>query len=133
MGSFLFLLTCLVPIWSPDSLVASAFGTGLTFTVLVQMFDSVSGGHINPSITLSLLMNGQIPIIKGAMYISVQMLGGVAGSAFVNWSTEDFPKETPGEDVFDRLVPASYSKNVYLLFFVDFLIIFQLTNLKNWG
>ncbi|XP_075253932.1 uncharacterized protein LOC142345647 [Convolutriloba macropyga] len=105
MGSFLFLLTCLVPIWSPDSLVASAFGTGLTFTVLVQMFDSVSGGHINPSITLSLLMNGQIPIIKGAMYISVQMLGGVAGSAFVNWSTEDFPKETPGEDVFDRCIP----------------------------
>ena len=54
------------------------------------------------------------------------MLGGVAGSAFVNWSTEDFPKETPGEDVFDRLIPASCSKHVYLLFFCRFFTHFSI-------
>lgn len=60
-------------------LIALTFG--LTIFIIVQALGHVSGGHINPAVTAGMLVTGKIPIIKGVLYVIVQCLGALSGSA----------------------------------------------------
>jgi aquaporin Z len=62
--------------------VALAFGVVLVFGVYA--FGPVSGCHINPAVTIGMLLTKRIDAAVGGLYIVVQFLGGVAG-AFVLW------------------------------------------------
>lgn len=46
----------------------------------------VSGGHINPAVTLGLFASGDIKLVKAVFYVIVQSLGAVAGAAFIRVS-----------------------------------------------
>lgn len=45
---------------------------------------SSSGCHVNPSVTVGLLMNGQISLVKSGCYFVAQMIGSVVGAAVLN-------------------------------------------------
>ena len=62
--------------------VALAFGLVLTFGVYA--LGPVSGCHINPAVTISMLLTRRIDGAVGGLYVVVQFLGGVAG-AFLLW------------------------------------------------
>lgn len=57
-----------------------------TFSLL-QAIGHVSGGHINPAVTLGLFAAGDIKLLKAIFYIVVQSLGAVAGAAFIRVSS----------------------------------------------
>ncbi|KAJ8920558.1 hypothetical protein NQ315_005427 [Exocentrus adspersus] len=65
-----------VPILDP----VSKF-TYFQFSLIVQALGHVSGAHINPAVTAGMLATGNIAVIKGVLYIIVQCLGALAGSA----------------------------------------------------
>ena len=65
--------------------VAMAFGIGIV--VLVYTIAPISGGHINPAVTTSLVLLGQMSPIKGMAYIIMQCLGAILGAALVWGST----------------------------------------------
>lgn len=67
------------------SLVAVAFAHGLVVLGFAYAYGSISGTHINPAVTIGLLVGGQIDFAKAAGYIVVQLLGGVAGAAALNF------------------------------------------------
>jgi glycerol uptake facilitator-like aquaporin len=46
----------------------------------------VSGGHINPAVTIAMIVTSNITIIKGILYILVQCLGSTVGSAILRVS-----------------------------------------------
>ncbi|XP_063719263.1 aquaporin-4-like isoform X2 [Symsagittifera roscoffensis] len=102
-----FLLTCLIGVWSPTNLVAGSLGTGLCIALLVHMFDNISGGNINPAVSLALVVNGQISLIRGGIYMVVQILGSIAGAGVVNLITKSAPSGVNGTDVlhFDNCIP----------------------------
>ncbi|CAH7683060.1 aquaporin-like protein [Phakopsora pachyrhizi] len=56
-----------------------AFATALALYVLAP----ISGGHINPLITLAQMLGGSFPLIRGASYVVSQILGSMVGGAFV--------------------------------------------------
>jgi aquaporin Z len=62
--------------------VALAFGVVLVFCVYA--FGPVSGSHVNPAVTIGMLLSKRIEPAVGGLYIVVQFLGGVLG-AFVLW------------------------------------------------
>ncbi|CAG9772309.1 unnamed protein product [Ceutorhynchus assimilis] len=66
----------------PDFLLVS-LTFGLVIFVCVQSLGHVSGAHLNPAVTVGMFAVGNIKVIKGLMYIIVQCLGALAGSAIL--------------------------------------------------
>ncbi len=64
-------------------LVAIALAHGLAITLLVSATANISGGHINPAVTVSALITGQISLVKGIMYIIAQLVGAVGGAYLI--------------------------------------------------
>lgn len=63
----------------PD-LVAVALAHGLTIAVMVSATAAISGGHLNPAVTLGALVGGKIEILGAVGYWIAQFLGGIAGA-----------------------------------------------------
>jgi len=57
-----------------------AFAFGLSVLVMVYAIGQISGCHINPAITLAMLVNGKIGSKDAAVYIVVQGLGAIIAS-----------------------------------------------------
>ncbi|XP_037068075.1 aquaporin AQPAe.a-like isoform X2 [Pollicipes pollicipes] len=85
---FLVFLGCLSTIPWPDegyqaSMVQIAIAFGITVATMAQSIGHISGCHINPAITLAMLVTRHITLIRAVCYIIVQCLGGVVGSALL--------------------------------------------------
>jgi MIP family channel proteins len=59
---------------------AIAFAHGLTVMVFVFAYGSVSGGHLNPAVTVGVLAAGAISAWEALGYVVSQLVGGVAGA-----------------------------------------------------
>jgi aquaporin Z len=66
----------------PD-LVAVALAHGLTIAVMVTATAAVSGGHLNPAVTLGALVSGRIGVVGAASYWVAQVLGGIGGALVI--------------------------------------------------
>nr|XP_006005961.1 PREDICTED: aquaporin-1 [Latimeria chalumnae] len=62
--------------------VSLAFGLGIT--TMAQSVGHVSGAHLNPAVTLGLLVSSQISILKALLYMLAQVLGAIVASAILH-------------------------------------------------
>nr|CAI5855138.1 unnamed protein product [Callosobruchus analis] len=46
----------------------------------------VSGGHVNPAVTLSFFVTGDIKLLRAIFFIIVQCVGAVAGAGLLKVS-----------------------------------------------
>lgn len=58
-----------------------AFAFGLAVMAMVFCFGGVSGCHINPAITVAMLIAGKIKAKQAAFYVAAQCLGAIVGAA----------------------------------------------------
>jgi MIP family channel proteins len=65
---------------SSSRLLVTALAHGLAFGLLVFMMAGVSGGHLNPVLTLGAVITRQMPLPRGLTYLAAQLLGAVAGA-----------------------------------------------------
>ena len=65
-----------------DWIVITA-GCALAVTLSVYVSGRLSGGHLNPAVTLALAVRGEFPWSRLLPYWSAQMLGAFAGAALV--------------------------------------------------
>ncbi|XP_068948604.1 aquaporin-5 [Petaurus breviceps papuanus] len=61
--------------------IALAFG--LAIGTLAQALGPVSGGHINPAITLALFVGNQISLFRTVFYVVAQLVGAIAGAGIL--------------------------------------------------
>lgn len=61
-------------------LLMIAIAHGLAIVILVAATANISGGHVNPAVSLGLALAGQITVVRLILYWIAQLLGAVAGT-----------------------------------------------------
>ena len=64
---------------------AAAFGNGLSLMILIYATCNVSGGHLNPAVTLATMISGHMPARRGGLYMAAQFAGGIIGGWGGGW------------------------------------------------
>jgi aquaporin PIP len=72
----------------PVEPVNYALSFGFSITVLAFCIGDVSGGHINPAVTVTLAVTRNITVSRAVFYIAAQIAGGIVGGGFLFMSVE---------------------------------------------
>lgn len=64
----------------PFTMILIALAFGLSLVALVYTIGRVSGCHINPAVSLGMLISGRMNVVECIEYIVVQILGGIVGA-----------------------------------------------------
>jgi aquaporin Z len=67
-----------------SGITAIAFAHGLTIMVFAFAYGSISGGHMNPAVTVGVLTAGAIGVGEAVGYIISQLIGGIAGALLLS-------------------------------------------------
>jgi len=60
--------------------IAIALVFGLTVMAVIYMFGKISGAHINPAVTIGLLVTKNLSLVESIYYIFGQFIGAILGS-----------------------------------------------------
>jgi len=119
-------------------LAAAAFGTGLSIEgiimislahgsaigLMVYAFGHVSGAHINPAVTIPMIITKKISPADGAGYIALQIIGGIiAAFALVAilpdlGQSVNFGTQAPGELINGDPMSALWLEMIFTFFLV---------------
>ena len=114
--------------------VATALAFGLVLLVLAYALGSISGCHVNPAVTLGLLVARRIGIGEAIGYWVAQIVGGIAGAAVLRGmfaGAEGYSTDTIGlgangygtESVIHLGVGGAFLAEVVLTFLFVFVVL----------
>lgn len=122
-------------------LLGISFAFGLSVTAMAYAIGHISGCHINPAISIGMVIAGRMKIGEAAYYIAAQVLGGIAGAFILLQIASGKPEYSLatnglGQNGFAALSPQHYSLHAgfiaeIVLTFIFLLVIFGSTSTKN--
>ncbi|XP_034938556.1 neurogenic protein big brain [Chelonus insularis] len=65
------------------SVLATAIASGFAIAAIYLIFGHISGGHVNPAVSLSYVFSRKISPLRSALYVAAQCGGGIAGAAML--------------------------------------------------
>ncbi|KAL8163912.1 UNVERIFIED_CONTAM: Aquaporin-5 [Gekko kuhli] len=65
------------------SVLQIALAFGLAIGTMVQTFGHISGGHMNPAVTIAFFVGNQISFLRTLFYIVAQLVGAIAGAGIL--------------------------------------------------
>lgn len=65
----------------PVPSINGALGGGLTLATMIWSTNCISGGNLNPAISIVLVLTKELDVLRGIFYIIFQLLGALAGAA----------------------------------------------------
>lgn len=68
---------------APDALVMIALAHGLGIGLMMYATMNISGGHLNPAVTLGMIVTKRIKILPGVVYVAAQLVGAVLATALL--------------------------------------------------
>ncbi len=64
--------------------ILTAFAFGLAIVAMAYGVGNISGGHVNPAVSLGVLISGGMSVKDFCAYVIAQILGALAGSALLD-------------------------------------------------
>ena len=97
-----------------------AFAFGLSVVAMAYTIGKISGCHINPAITIGMLVSKKISGKDAGMYIAFQIIGAILGSAILFLLAKGSNSTTTftGANGYADLVPALIAETVFTFIFV---------------
>ena len=97
-----------------------AFAFGLAVLTMVYTIGKISGCHINPAITLGMLLSKRISGKDAGMYMIFQVIGAIIGSSILFILAKDSGSTTTltGANGYHELVPAFVAETVFTFIFL---------------
>lgn len=105
-----------------------AFAFGLSVVAMVYTIGKISGCHINPAITLGMLVANKISVKDAGMYMVFQVIGAIIGSTILYVLAKDSGSTTTltGANGYTDLLPAFVAETVFTFIFL--LVVFGSTS-----
>jgi MIP family channel proteins len=100
--------------------IAAALAHGLILAAIIATFGAFSGAHVNPAVTLGILVGGKISVLKAAAYWIVQFAGGIVAALVLKYI---FPSATS----LGNTDPASFISNIQVVV-IEGVLTFFLTS-----
>jgi glycerol uptake facilitator-like aquaporin len=66
---------------APTPSINGALGGGLTLATMIWCTNCISGGNLNPAISIVLMFTNDLDMMRGIFYIIFQLLGAMSGAA----------------------------------------------------
>ena len=79
----LVLVACGVAVITGGNLIATSLAFGLVIVAMAYSIGNVSGCHINPAVSLAMLINKKISFTDFIGYVVAQFLGAISGAAIL--------------------------------------------------
>jgi aquaporin Z len=123
---------------SGNGIVGISLAFGLAVLIMVYAIGGISGCHINPAISISMLVAGKLGVKDTLGYVVSQCVGAVIGAGLLYWIALGNPAYSLagnglGQNGFDSASPAGYSMLSALiaevvLTFIFLLVVFGSTS-----
>jgi aquaporin Z len=84
LGTFTLVFVGAAVVAAEGGLVAAALAHGLILVGIILAYGRISGAHVNPAVTLGLLIGRQITIDKAIFYWVAQLVGGIVAGVAVS-------------------------------------------------
>lgn len=104
------------------TIIPIALAFGLVLIALCYTIGKVSGSHVNPAVSIAMLIDGRMDIIECIEYIFVQILGALSGAgilSFIMGSTESL-----GANGYDMQSALSGITTLPVAFVVEIILTF---------
>ena len=97
-----------------------AFAFGLAVLTMVYTIGKISGCHINPAITLGMLLSKRISGKDAGMYMVFQVIGAIIGSSILYILAKDSGSITTftGANGYTNVLPAFVAETVFTFIFL---------------
>lgn len=93
--------------------VGISFAFGLSVLAMVYAIGGISGCHINPAVTISMLAARKISVKDAVAYIVVQCVGAIIGAGLLYWIATGNPQYSIasglGQNGYDLASPSGFS------------------------
>lgn len=113
----------------PSVTLATALSTGFAVATLTQCFGHVSGAHVNPAVTVAMLVTRNITPLRALMFVTAQCGGAIAGAALLYGVT------TPGYMGYNPVYLNSWERftvEFILTFIVVFTYFVSMDTYRKW-
>ncbi len=81
---------CGVAVWTGVNTVATALAFGLVIVAMAYSIGNISGCHINPAVTIAMMIRKEMSIKEGLLYMCAQVVGAFVGSLLLALSVRGF-------------------------------------------
>jgi MIP family channel proteins len=104
------------------AVIGLAFGFGLA--AMIYAAANISGGHINPAVTIGFIVAKKIYVLKGFFYIFSQLAGAMVGSALLRATTPEIAWRPVNLGATAVNGNVSLAQAVFLEFIITFMLVY---------
>lgn len=120
IGTFVLVLVgCGVAVVTGANIVATSLAFGLVIIAMAYSIGNVSGCHVNPAVSLAMLLTGKMSIKDFIFYLISQFLGAIAGALVLGIILDSF--KALGANGFGANMGA---QNMWIAILVEILLTF---------
>ena len=100
---------------SVSGLIGTALAFGLVIVAMAYSIGNISGCHINPAVSIAMLINGKMSVKDFCLYVVAQFLGAISGAAILQAIVQNTSKLGTN---------ALYNGNAWLSFLIEVILTF---------